>query len=137
MIERLVLAVPRPKAAGPVSANSGQKPTFQSCRLVRNPSTCNGGHGRWGRSGRRLTNPSLYRSLLPDCPTVVVVRADHAVAVSGREGVRSVALQAMSSPPTSRTSIPLIPLELGGASDAAQSLAANRRATPSGRLACW
>jgi len=29
------------------------------------------------------------------------------------------------------------PLELGGASDAAQSLAVNRRETPSGRLACW
>src|SRR5271157_2790197 len=63
----------------------------QSCRLVRNPSTYNGGHGRWGRSGSKLTNPSLYRSLLPDCPTVVVVRVDHAAAAPGREGARSVA----------------------------------------------
>src|SRR5271166_1624868 len=63
--------------------------------------TCNGGHERSGQSGRRLTNPSLYRSLLPDCPTVVVVRADHAAAAPGREGVRSVAPQATSSPPTS------------------------------------
>ena len=75
-----------------VSANSGQKPTFQLCRLARNPSTYTGGHGGDGVGpGAGSPNPSLYRSLPPDCPTVVVVRADHAAAAPGREGARSVA----------------------------------------------
>src|SRR5208337_776323 len=91
MNECLLVAVAHSKAAIPVSASSGQKQTFQSCRLVRNPASYNGGHGRWGRSGSRLANPSLYRSLPPDCPAVVVVRADHAAAAPGREGARSVA----------------------------------------------
>src|SRR5271165_413056 len=42
-----------PEADRLVTANSGQKPTFQSCPLVRNPSTCNGGRGRSGQPGRR------------------------------------------------------------------------------------
>jgi len=88
------------EAASLLSASSGQKPTFQSCRLVRSPSTYNGGHEKWGPSGNGLTNLCQYRSLLPDCPTVVVVRADHAAAAPGQKGARSIVPRQPSRTPT-------------------------------------
>src|SRR5208282_2233632 len=97
------------------------------CEIHRLTPAVTGGDGVGPGAGS--PNPSLYRSLPPDCPTVVVVRADHAAAAPGREGARSVA-------PRQRVRPLLLeavfhePLELGGVSDAAQSLAVNRRETP-------